>query len=137
MFAPPPLLQHQQGKPRRLSWRPRARRPRRRAGHGVHAGRGPRSCDTPSRPGAAARRQGRRGESRPQRAQLSDPTYINHLIWNGRERESCDTTGTETDGGYTEALFNWRVGSDLAADLRAEGAQVVLTRHNNDGVGPA
>jgi N-acetylmuramoyl-L-alanine amidase len=66
----------------------------------------------------------------------SDPTYINHRIWNGREWESCDTTGTETDGGYTEALFNWNVGSDLAADLRAQGPQVVLTRHNNDGVGP-
>ena len=66
----------------------------------------------------------------------SDPSYIDHQIWNGREWESCNTTGTETDGGYTEALFNWNVGSDLAADLRAEGARVVLTRHNNDGVGP-
>jgi len=66
----------------------------------------------------------------------SDPTYIDHQIWNGRELENCNTTGTETDGGYTEALFNWNVGTDLAADLRAEGARVVLTRHNNDGVGP-
>ena len=66
----------------------------------------------------------------------SDPSFINHLVWNGREMETCDTTGTETDGGYTEALFNWNVGTDLAADLRAEGARVVLTRHNNDGVGP-
>ncbi len=66
----------------------------------------------------------------------SDPTYIDHQIWNGREWENCNTTGTQTDGGYTEALFNWNVGSDLAADLRAEGARVVLTRHNNDGVGP-
>ena len=66
----------------------------------------------------------------------SDPSYIDHQIWNGRELENCNTTGTETDGGYTEALFNWNVGTDLAADLRAEGARVVLTRHNNDGVGP-
>jgi N-acetylmuramoyl-L-alanine amidase len=66
----------------------------------------------------------------------SDPAFVDHRIWNGREWESCDTTGTETDGGYTEALFNWNVGSDLAADLRAEGARVVLTRHSNDGVGP-
>ena len=66
----------------------------------------------------------------------SDPTFIDHQIWNGREWESCDTTGTETDGGYTEAQFNWNVGSDLTADLRGEGARVVLTRHSNDGVGP-
>ena len=66
----------------------------------------------------------------------SDPTFIDHQIWNGREWEDCDTTGTQTDAGYTEALFNWKVGSDLTADLRAEGARVVLTRRSNDGVGP-
>ncbi len=66
----------------------------------------------------------------------ADPTFINHLIWNGRERETCDTTGTETDGGYTEARFNFNVASYLAADLRAKGATVVLTRRTNHGVGP-
>jgi N-acetylmuramoyl-L-alanine amidase len=65
-----------------------------------------------------------------------DPAYIDHLIWNGREEEGCDTTGTETDGGYTEARFNLNVASYLSADLRAEGARVVLTRTGNDGVGP-
>lgn len=66
----------------------------------------------------------------------SNPTYINHLIWNGRERETCDTTGTETDGGYTEAQFNFNVAEYLAGDLRAYGAKVVLTRTSNEGVGP-
>jgi N-acetylmuramoyl-L-alanine amidase len=66
----------------------------------------------------------------------ADPSYINHLIWNGREEETCDTTGTETNGGYTEARFNWNVAGDLRADLTAEGAKVVLTRHSNHGVGP-
>jgi N-acetylmuramoyl-L-alanine amidase len=66
----------------------------------------------------------------------ADPTYINHLIWNGREQETCDTTGTETDSGYTEAQFNFNVAEYLAGDLRAEGAKVVLTRTSNDGVGP-
>ena len=61
---------------------------------------------------------------------------INQLIWNGRETETCDTTGTQTDSGYTEALFNWNVALYLAADLRAEGATVVLTRTTNTGVGP-
>ena len=66
----------------------------------------------------------------------TDPSYIDHLIWNGREEEGCDTTGTETDGGYTEARFNFNVAEYLAGDLRAEGARVVLTRTNNDGIGP-
>jgi N-acetylmuramoyl-L-alanine amidase len=66
----------------------------------------------------------------------SDPDFINHLIWNGREQETCDTTGTETDGGYAEAQFNWNVAGYLAADLRAQGAKVVLTRSSNGGVGP-
>jgi N-acetylmuramoyl-L-alanine amidase len=66
----------------------------------------------------------------------SDPSFINRQIWNGREYESCDTTGTATDGGYPETRFTWNVARYLAADLRAEGARVVLTRHSNSGVGP-
>ncbi len=65
-----------------------------------------------------------------------DPTYINHLVWNGREMEACDTTGTETDSGFTEASFNFKVATYLKADLRKDGAKVVLTRKNNNGVGP-
>ena len=66
----------------------------------------------------------------------TDPAFINHKIWNGREWESCNTTGTQTAAGYTEALFNWNVARYLTADLHKEGARVVLTRHNNHGVGP-
>jgi N-acetylmuramoyl-L-alanine amidase len=66
----------------------------------------------------------------------TDPSFLNHQIWNGREHEDCDTTGTETDAGYTEARFNWNVAGYLSSDLRAEGAKVVLTRHSNSGVGP-
>ena len=66
----------------------------------------------------------------------TDPAFLDKQIWNGREWEDCDTTGTETDGGYTEAKFNWIVASDLAKILRKEGAKVVLTRHSNEGVGP-
>lgn len=61
---------------------------------------------------------------------------IGKLIWNGRETETCDTTGAETDGGYAEAQFNWDVALYLTADLRAEGAAVALTRTSNTGVGP-
>lgn len=66
----------------------------------------------------------------------TDPSFLNRQIWNGREHEDCDTTGTETAGGYTETRFNWNVAGYLSSDLRAEGARVVLTRHSNSGVGP-
>jgi N-acetylmuramoyl-L-alanine amidase len=66
----------------------------------------------------------------------SDPAFIDHQIFNGRSMEACNTVGTETAGGYTEALFNFNVATYLAADLRADGARVVLTRRNNHGIGP-
>ena len=67
---------------------------------------------------------------------FADPSYLDRQIWNGREHEDCNTTGTETDNGYSEARFNFAVATDLAADLRKAGAHVVLTRRSNDGVGP-
>lgn len=67
---------------------------------------------------------------------FTDPGYINQLIWNGRESETCDTTGTETASGFTEASFTFDVATDLRADLIAAGATVVMTRQGNTGVGP-
>jgi N-acetylmuramoyl-L-alanine amidase len=67
---------------------------------------------------------------------FDDPGYINSMIWNGMEEETCDTTGTQTASGYTEAQFNFNVATDLQTDLIADGAQVVMTRHSNNGVGP-
>ena len=67
---------------------------------------------------------------------FDDPSYINRLVWNGRERETCDTTGTETDSGYTEAQFNFHVATYLRDDLQRDGARVVMTRTSNTGVGP-
>lgn len=67
---------------------------------------------------------------------FSDPTFLNQTIWNGRESESCDTTGTETDAGYTEAAYNFSVAELLRSDLIADGATVVMTRDSNTGVGP-
>lgn len=66
----------------------------------------------------------------------TQPGYIDHKIWNGREREDCDTTGTQTASGYTEARFNFNVAMYLRADLVKVGARVVLTRRSNHGIGP-
>ena len=66
----------------------------------------------------------------------TSPAFLNRKIWNGREWEGCDTTGTRTAGGYTEARFAWNVATYLRADLVALGARVVLTRSGNHGLGP-
>ena len=66
----------------------------------------------------------------------ADPGFINESIWNGHNVETCDTTGTATDAGYTEALFNWNVSVQLRSRLEALGARVVMTRDSNSGVGP-
>jgi N-acetylmuramoyl-L-alanine amidase len=67
---------------------------------------------------------------------FTDPDAITRQIWNGAEWENCDTTGTTTDAGYTEAQFNFNVALDLRADLVRDGARVVMTRTSNTGVGP-
>jgi len=64
-------------------------------------------------------------------------SVINALVPAGRGAvKACDTTGTQTDAGYSEAAFNWDVSLRLRALLLAQGARVVLTRSSNTGVGP-
>jgi N-acetylmuramoyl-L-alanine amidase len=67
---------------------------------------------------------------------VAAPGIIDQLVWNGRALETCDTTGTATDVGYAEAQFNWNVARYLRTDLEGEGADVLLTRSSNTGVGP-
>src|SRR6266496_53196 len=66
----------------------------------------------------------------------TSPSFLARKVWNGREWEGCDTTGTRTSGGYTEARFNSNVAVYLRADLIRMGARVVMTRTGNHGVGP-
>lgn len=61
---------------------------------------------------------------------------IDRLVNAGTLRKPCDTTGTETASGYTEAAYNLDVALRLAALLRRAGAHVVLTRTTNTGWGP-
>ncbi len=61
---------------------------------------------------------------------------IARLVDAGGFRKECDTTGAQTDSGYTEAAYNFDVAIRLAADLRQRGATVVMTRNSNDGWGP-
>ena len=66
----------------------------------------------------------------------TSPAFLARKVWNGREWEGCDTTGTRTASGYTEARFNWNVAVYLRADLIRMGARVVMTRTGNRGLGP-
>ena len=61
---------------------------------------------------------------------------INRQVEAGGFRKACDTTGTATNGGYSESAFNWDVSNRLAGLLRAAGVQVVMTRDSDSGVGP-
>ena len=51
-------------------------------------------------------------------------------------RKACDTTGTATASGYTEAAYNWDVALRTRRVLRSRGARVLLTRQDNRSVGP-
>jgi N-acetylmuramoyl-L-alanine amidase len=61
---------------------------------------------------------------------------ISRLINIGTQMRACDTTGTQTNDGYTEAAYNLDVGLRLRSVLQAAGANVVMTRTTNDGWGP-
>lgn len=64
------------------------------------------------------------------------PDEINRLVDIGTKTKACNTTGTAAADGYPEAQLNWEV-SQLARDaLIVRGADVVLTRTDNDGWGP-
>src|SRR5919198_5705902 len=64
------------------------------------------------------------------------PREIDRLVDAGTLRKPCDTTGTATASGYTEAAYNFDVAMRLRAILRRAGARVALTRTTNSGVGP-
>jgi N-acetylmuramoyl-L-alanine amidase len=65
------------------------------------------------------------------------PSAINRTVPIGQgKRKACDTTGTATNGGYSEAAYNWDVALRTRRILRNRGATVVFTRDSNKGVGP-
>jgi N-acetylmuramoyl-L-alanine amidase len=65
------------------------------------------------------------------------PDEINKTVPIGNgERKACDTVGTQTASGYTESAYNMSVARKLKRVLEAKGADVRLTRKDDDGVGP-
>ncbi len=59
------------------------------------------------------------------------PEEINRLVPAGGFTKACNTTGTATHGGYSEATFAWNVTTKLKAKLEKSGATVLLTRTSN------
>jgi N-acetylmuramoyl-L-alanine amidase len=65
------------------------------------------------------------------------PSQINRQVDIGQGmRKACDTVGAQTGSGYPESRYNLAVARQAARILRRRGAEVVLTRHGNRGVGP-
>ncbi|MFC4112331.1 N-acetylmuramoyl-L-alanine amidase [Nonomuraea zeae] len=65
-----------------------------------------------------------------------NPKAINRKVNVLTQWKACDTTGTSTNNGYTEAAFTWDVSKRLVKILERRGAKVKLTRSDNDSVGP-
>ncbi|WP_406267118.1 N-acetylmuramoyl-L-alanine amidase [Streptomyces sp. NBC_00191] len=61
---------------------------------------------------------------------------INKLVDIGTNRKECDTTGTATADGYTEAEFTRDVSQRLRRLLEKQGATVQFTHDNNRAFGP-
>lgn len=70
-------------------------------------------------------------------ANYAHPGEINRQVPAGGFKKACDTTGTATnDGRLSESAFTWDMAKRLRRLLKRAGATVVLTRHNDHGVGP-
>ena len=64
----------------------------------------------------------------------ANPAFSKQLAvthFNGYMRKGCNTTGTETNGNYPEATFNWIVAKKVRHRLQALGATVHMTRNSN------
>lgn len=62
---------------------------------------------------------------------------IARLVPDGRGgMKACNTTGTATDAGYPEHAFAFDVAVRTRARLEAAGLRVVMTRPDDNGVGP-
>lgn len=64
------------------------------------------------------------------------PEIVNQPVDAGGFQKACNTTGSATNDGVTESSINWTMAQLVRDRLQALGAQVILTRDSDDGVGP-
>ncbi|MEV5434506.1 N-acetylmuramoyl-L-alanine amidase [Streptomyces sp. NPDC052682] len=69
-------------------------------------------------------------------ANVRHATEINRKVNIGTHWKECDTTGTSTNAGYTEAEFTLDVAHRLRALLQQQGATVELTQDGDRPWGP-
>ncbi|WP_051970423.1 N-acetylmuramoyl-L-alanine amidase [Kitasatospora azatica] len=67
---------------------------------------------------------------------VAHTTEINRQVDIGNGRKECDTTGTATDAGYTEADYSLDVSHRIRDLLKALGATVLLTQDGDHPWGP-
>jgi N-acetylmuramoyl-L-alanine amidase len=63
-------------------------------------------------------------------------TEINRSVNVGNGSKECDTTGTSTNAGYTEARFTLDVAKRMRTILERQGATVQLTQNGSRAWGP-
>lgn len=62
---------------------------------------------------------------------------VDRLVPDGRGgTKACNTDGASTDAGYPEHAFTFDVAGRVAQELTAAGVRVVLTRPDDNGIGP-
>ncbi|MFE1101107.1 N-acetylmuramoyl-L-alanine amidase [Nocardiopsis alba] len=64
------------------------------------------------------------------------PDEINAQVPAGNGEKACDTVGAESVNGYAEHEFTWDLSLLVKERLEADGVTVILTREDNEGVGP-
>ncbi|MFJ4470782.1 N-acetylmuramoyl-L-alanine amidase [Streptomyces sp. NPDC089424] len=67
---------------------------------------------------------------------FAHPAEINRKVDIGTTQKECDTTGTATNAGYTEAEFTLDVARRLRTALQEQGATVRLTQNGDRAYGP-
>ncbi|MEV6393722.1 N-acetylmuramoyl-L-alanine amidase [Streptomyces sp. NPDC051907] len=70
------------------------------------------------------------------RGNFQHTSEINELVDIGTNHKECDTTGTSTNAGYTEAEFTFDVSQRLRTLLEKQGATVQFTHNNDRPFGP-
>ncbi|MFI5528343.1 N-acetylmuramoyl-L-alanine amidase [Kitasatospora sp. NPDC051853] len=63
-------------------------------------------------------------------------SQINRQVDIGNARKECDTTGTSTDAGYSEAAYSLDVSRRARGILTARGAKVLFTQDDDRDWGP-
>lgn len=54
----------------------------------------------------------------------------------GGATKACNTSGTSSDAGWGEHAYNWAQALALREELESLGAEVLLTRSDDNGLGP-